>query len=693
MLGQLRPEKALLLQDEPKTPESPSDTKSQRTEEISVDMLELGDRILIRPGSIPPADGIVIEGSTTVDESSLTGESVPVLKEKGDAVLTGTTVLSSAIVVRVNHLGDETMLQQIVRAVGESQNSKAPIEELADRVTAIFVPFIIYLSVIVLVIWLALSLTPESRGGIPLSYLADGHCLTADRIFFAFEFAIALLAVACPCGIGLAAPAAQAVGSGMAARAGILAQGGGTAFQLATQVDTVVFDKTGTLTMGMPVVVRSRFFPFPGSKCHLSSSDSGDKRFETGGGDQNVVEKDGEGEDKSWTLEAVRLIEQNSSHPLAAALVRYVEAQQTLQTPASEEKENEDAEENRQSKTPAQPSTPVSPQSTVKLVQTEEIAGKGAQGQLEIEGRAFTFCLGNAALMGDNVTYSTCPGIEKGFTDDGEREKVINSDQKSKYQQEIKNWKTQGFSVVFFAISPLSPSSSSSTSLTQNGVAEPIERNSTSSTNTSDSTDSTPFSSSASTTLLPCLPVPTKSMSIIAQFAIADPPRPEAKRVISALKKAGKEVYMLSGDNETTARAVGSELGIDDHRVIAGVLPQQKARFIQLLQDPQSFQDHQDHLTFRGLQGPQYSRDLQGLQGLRDSLNSQGACAIRDLREKEVSKENTTMMWGNLGDEGKTENSENQKGKDIKKRKAKAVVMFAGDGLNDSAAVAGADVG
>ncbi|KAG8808956.1 hypothetical protein FRC19_005570, partial [Serendipita sp. 401] len=286
MLGQLRPERALLLADDP---QSPVDLKAQHTADISVDELEIGDHILVRPGCIPPADGTIVEGNTTVDESSLTGESSPVLKGPGDPLLTGTVVTSSAVVMRVDHLGQETMLQQIVHAVGESQSRKAPIEELADRITAVFVPFVIYFAIITSVIWLSLALSPN---GLPEAYLPADKRQTADRVFFAIEFAIAVLAIACPCGIGLAAPAAQAVGSGMAAQAGILAQGGGTAFQLATQVDIVVFDKTGTLTQGTPAVVQAKLL-----------------------------------KDEPWLLSAVRLIEQTSSHPLAAALVQYSEAQ------------------------------------------------------------------------------------------------------------------------------------------------------------------------------------------------------------------------------------------------------------------------------------------------------------------------------------------------------------------------------
>ncbi|PVG02053.1 heavy metal translocatin [Serendipita vermifera] len=487
MLGQLRPERAVLLRSEP---QSPVDLKSQHSEEVSLDMLEIGDHILVRPGSIPPADGIVIEGTTTVDESSLTGESIPVTKNVGDPILSGTTVLSSAVVMRIDHLGDETMLQQIVRAVSESQNTKAPIEELADRITGIFVPVVIYLAIIVSITWLSLALTP---GKLPHWYM-HGKTQTADKVFFALEFSIAVLAVACPCGIGLAAPAAQAVGAGMAARAGILAQGGSAAFQLATQVDTVVFDKTGTLTQGTPTVVKSLIVS-----------------------------------EKTWLLESVRVIEQTSSHPLAAALVRHSEGLQS-----SNEKRSQDS---------------------VELIQVEEVAGKGTHGRIKVQEQFFSFRLGNASLMGD-ARYTDKPA----------------------QTQLVAQWRQQGFSVVFFSLS------------------EPM----------SGPNDE------------------AKEFVIAAFFAIADPARPEAQKVIKSLKKAGKQIYMLSGDNETTAQTVGRELGIDKDHIVAGVLPHEKAKFIQ------------------------------------------------DLREQTVTN-STSWPWS--------------------PKERKRIVMFAGDGLNDSAAVAGADVG
>jgi Cu+-exporting ATPase len=516
MLGELRPETALLIspgsessssadgpfsqgttvvahpQDHEKyaskpkngiaLPKSPA---SRRVQQIHVDEIELGDLVLIPPGSIPPADGEIVDGTTTVDESSLTGESVPVPKSPGDKLFTGTTNVTSAVTVRVTKLGNETALQQIVRAVGESLNRKAPIEELADRILAIFVPIIVYLSLTVLAIWLAISLTP---GVIPLDWLPTPNPRTADRVFFAFRFAIALLAIACPCGIGLAAPAAQAVGAGMAANAGILAQGGGTAFQLATQVDTVVFDKTGTLTKGTPEVVTAEIL-----------------------------------RDDSWILEAIRLVEEGSTHPLAAALVKYAM------------------------------SKVVESVSELKILEVEEVPGRGTKGRLKVGDHVVSFKLGSEAFMED-------VGLPADYN-----------------PATMQKWKQRGYSVVVLSLSRIDSSSTSA----------------------------------------------GEQLSIAARFAISDPPRDEAARVIASLKRSGKAVWMLSGDNEATARAVGHELGIDPSNVNAGVLPHEKSAFIQ------------------------------------------------ELKKQMVIK--SGRWW--------------------RKNKGKAIVMFAGDGLNDSAAIAVADVG
>lgn len=220
-----------------------SDNRPWKTRKIPTDLLEVGDVITVVRGSSPPADGTIISGKSQFDESSLTGESRLVPKFEGDSVFTGTINQGQVINVRVDAIGGDSMLDQIVKVVREGQTRRAPIERLADIITGYFVPVVTLLAISTWLIWLGLGLS----GSLPVSYLDQGQ---GGWPIWSLGFAIAVFVIACPCGIGLAAPTALFVGSGLAARYGILAKGGGEAFQEASGLDCIVFDKTGTLTQG-----------------------------------------------------------------------------------------------------------------------------------------------------------------------------------------------------------------------------------------------------------------------------------------------------------------------------------------------------------------------------------------------------------------------------------------------------------
>lgn len=198
---------------------------------ISVDELEKGDEILIRPGEIFPADGKIFEGETTVDESSITGESLPINKKIGDKVTSGTINRGGFIKFRAEKVGEESTIQKIISLVEEASASKAPIAKLADKIAGIFVPAVILISVLAGSFWLYNGATVE----------------------FAFSIAISILVISCPCALGLATPVAIMVGTGKGAENGILIKSG-EALEIAHEVDTVVVDKTGTLTIGKPFV-------------------------------------------------------------------------------------------------------------------------------------------------------------------------------------------------------------------------------------------------------------------------------------------------------------------------------------------------------------------------------------------------------------------------------------------------------
>jgi P-type Cu+ transporter len=195
--------------------------------------LRLGDEVLVRPGEKIPADGIVTDGSSLVDESMLTGEPAPVAKTAGSGVVGATLNRNGAFRFRVEHLGDDTVLSRIIRLVEQAQGSKAPIQRLADRVSAVFVPVVISIAIATFVVWFDFGPEP--------AYL---HGLVS---------AVTVLIIACPCAMGLAVPTAVMVATGRGAELGILVKGG-EALERAGDLDVVVLDKTGTLTEGRPAV-------------------------------------------------------------------------------------------------------------------------------------------------------------------------------------------------------------------------------------------------------------------------------------------------------------------------------------------------------------------------------------------------------------------------------------------------------
>jgi P-type Cu+ transporter len=199
--------------------------------QIPLAELTVGDRLLVRPGERVPADGTIEEGHSALDESMLTGESLPRDRGPGDAIVGGTLNQSGALILRVSSVGEDSALARIVEAVEQAQGSRAPIAALADRVSAWFVPAVLGISMVTFGVWAAFDLA------------------------VAFERAIAVLVIACPCALGLATPAAIAVGTARGASLGVLIRGG-SALEAAASLDTLLFDKTGTLTAGKPVVTK-----------------------------------------------------------------------------------------------------------------------------------------------------------------------------------------------------------------------------------------------------------------------------------------------------------------------------------------------------------------------------------------------------------------------------------------------------
>lgn len=200
-------------------------------EQIPTEDVEKGDIFLVKPGSLVPVDGVVLEGNSSVDESAITGESIPVEKKAGDQVVSATVNKAGALKCRAEKVGEDTTLSQIIRLVEEAGASKAPIARLADKIAGVFVPVVIGIAFLAAAIWL----------------------VSGSGFEFAMSVGIAVLVISCPCALGLATPVAIMVGTGVGAKYGVLIKSG-EALQEARGVDTVVLDKTGTVTEGKPRV-------------------------------------------------------------------------------------------------------------------------------------------------------------------------------------------------------------------------------------------------------------------------------------------------------------------------------------------------------------------------------------------------------------------------------------------------------
>ena len=245
--------------------------KGGREEDVPLDQVHVGDLLRVRPGEKVPVDGVVVEGRSPVDESMITGESVPVEKVEGEKVTGATVNGTGTLLMRAERVGRDTTLSQIVRMVAAAQRSRAPIQKLADKVSGWFVPSVVAVSLIAFVVWNLFGPAPPR-----------GHAIVN---------AIAVLIIACPCALGLATPMSIMVGTGRGAMAGVLVKNA-EALELMEKIDTLVVDKTGTLTLGKPKLV--------------------------------TVET-ANGFDEADVLRLSAALERGSEHPLAAAIVEGAE--------------------------------------------------------------------------------------------------------------------------------------------------------------------------------------------------------------------------------------------------------------------------------------------------------------------------------------------------------------------------------
>jgi Cu+-exporting ATPase len=391
----------------PKTARRLRDDGSE--EDIPLGEVQVGDRLRVRPGEKVPVDGKVMEGSGAVDESLVTGESMPVEKRSGDALIGATLNGRGSLIMRAEKVGAETLLAQIVRMVSEAQRSRAPLQKLADSVSAWFVPLVIAAALLTFAAWVYAGPKPA--------------------LAFALINAVSVLIIACPCALGLATPMSIMVATGKGAASGVLFRNA-EAIEVLRQVQVLIVDKTGTLTEGKPRLTGVEIMP-------------------------GFVEAD--------VLRWAAGLEQGSEHPLAEAVVQYVERQGVA---------------------------------IPKAADFQSLTGKGVRGV--VEGRQVA--LGNLALLQEI-------GIEAG-------------DLPAKAEAR----RQEGQTVLFVAV---------------NGKAAGL-------------------------------------------LAVSDPIKASAPEAIAELKRAGLRIVMLTGDNKTTAQAVGRKLGLDE--VIADVLPEGKAEAVRKVQ-------------------------------------------------------------------------------------------------------------
>lgn len=447
----LAPRTALLLQ-------------GRREREVDAKLLLQGDLVKVLPGAKIPADGVVSWGESAVDESALTGESLPIPKKVGDEVIGGTVNHGSVLQVRLTTVGENSALSQIVGLVEQAQSQRAPVQEFADRISGVFVPVVMTLSLLTFILWVILT-----HCGFVTSLPSRQNPMT-----FSLMMAISVLVVACPCALGLAAPTAVMVGTGVGAQNGVLIKGG-RALETAHHVQTVVLDKTGTITEGKPSVTDIELLLNDFPENWLADVANHLKNLGC------TAHPDSQMRQVLPALYLASCAEKGSEHPLGQAVARDVE--RMLQQWSTE--------------STAGDQVPM-------LLEPEKFHASPGRG-IEAMVLSHRICIGTMAwLRGEGVDFAAmerAKGLQHTLEDDGK-------------------------TVIFVAI------------------------------------DQRP----------------------VLLLALADTVKSEAAQSIRALQRMGREVYMLTGDNQRTAHAVARQVGIKPENVVAEVLPSGKSAKVKELQ-------------------------------------------------------------------------------------------------------------
>jgi len=427
--------------------------------EIPLDEVAVGDRLKVRPGEKIPTDGVVMDGGSAVDESMVTGESVPVEKGEGDEVIGATVNQNGVLEIEATKIGSETALQQIVERVKAAQSRQPDIQNVADRISAYFVPAVIANALLWAGVW---ALFPQALadfvGAFPVWGLAGGGPAAVGITEFAVVVFASAVLIACPCALGLATPAATMVGTAIGARNGVLFKGGDV-LETVRDIDTVVFDKTGTLTEGAMELTDVEVVG--------PAADGAGAEPATDGG---VLEERPELTDE-FVLELAASAESGSEHPLAEAIVEGARDRGV---------DFADADE------------------------FENVPGQGVRATTE-HGEVL---VGNRKLLADN-------GVDTGPA-----------------EERMDALEREGKTAMLVALADSEP----------------------------------------------------ETFRLVGIVADADTVKESAKRAVGDLRERGLDVWMITGDNERTARAVAEQVGIDPDKVQAEVLPEEKAAAVEEIQ-------------------------------------------------------------------------------------------------------------
>ena len=495
-LLKLKPTEAILLEMDSK-----GEVESEKL--ISVELVQRGDMLKVLPGSSVPVDGKVVSGQSSCDESLITGESMPVRKERQSILIGGSINQNGSLVMEATHVGEDTALSQIVRLVEDAQTSKAPIQQLADRIAGYFVPLVVLCSLLTLASWTVVGYVTDSAG-LPVSDMERENYSSQELTWqFAFRMALTVLAIACPCSLGLATPTAVMVGTGVGAINGILIKGG-EPLETAHKVDTVVFDKTGTITHGYPSVARLALV-------------------------QEILP---DMSDSLLTLLAILgLAESSSEHPLAGAIVKFVESVLGVKVSGSGEEFT------------AVPGCGLKvrlERESVEQVVRRVSPGEHLAGYLQHRDSE-DFRLAGASLD-TSLLYREVSFIERLATSKGSLISIDNEAEAAKVDEKY-------YEVLI-------------------GNREWLKRNNIRLEEEVDKRMNREEDLGRTAVLV------VVDRIVLAVISIADTVKEEAALTVHSLKTAGIDVVLLTGDNKKTARAIAAQAGIS--RVYAEVLPSHK---------------------------------------------------------------------------------------------------------------------